>query len=363
MNLVIYGAKSIALGTYEAIHNLYPIRKVSCFLVSKYQDNPCELTGLPVFELKRYANMLSEEEKQNTEILIATPENVMSEIESLLEEHGFFCHVRQTSIRFAQMMSYRGNGKTYIPLSALPVGFHRAKLRVFMTKFYKDKPLSEIYAMPEWMIPIQAGASLCKERISQILDCDGVHISEKNGNYSELTALYWIWKNRLSVESDDDDFGSMEYYGLNHYRRVLELSEDDLLRLADNGVDVVLPYPMPYEPNIEEHHIRYLKEKDWDVVLLVLKELYPEEFEKYTVILKQKYMYNYNILIAKKEVLAEYCQWLFPILERIEELSEPKGCERRDRYIGYIGETLETVYFMSNRDRLNVVHAGCRFLI
>lgn len=362
MNLVIYGAKSIALGTYEAIHNLYPIRKVSCFLVSEYKDNPHQLAGLPVYELETYANMLSEEEKQNTEILIATPENVMPEIESLLEKYVFFCHVRQTSTRFAQMMSYRGNDKGYIPLSALPVGFHKVKLQVFITKFYKDKPLSVRYSMPDWITPIQAGASLCKERIAPILDCDGEHISEKNGNYSELTALYWIWKNRLSMGSDDSGFDGIEYYGLNHYRRIFELSEDDSLRLLDNGVDVVLPYPMPYEPDMEAHHRRYIKENDWNAVLLALEELCPEYAKLVPVILKQKYMYNYNILIAKKEVLAEYCQWLFPLLERIEELSKPKGEERSDRYIGYIGETLETIYFMANKDKLTVVHAGCRFL-
>ena len=31
------------------------------------------------------------------------------------------------------------------------------------------------------------------------------------------------------------------YYGLNHYRRIFLLEEDDLFRLADNEVDVVLP--------------------------------------------------------------------------------------------------------------------------
>ena len=53
----------------------------------------------------------------------------------------------------------------------------------------------------------------------------------------------------------------------------------------------------------------------------------------------------------------------FPILERVEELSVPIGANRADRYIGYVGETLATLYFMVNKDKLNVAHAGCRFLI
>ena len=247
----------------------------------------------------------------------------------------------------------------HIPLSALPVGYHKANMHVYMAKFYKDRSLTEAYHMPEWVTPIQVGASLCSERVANILDCDGVNISYKNVNYSELTALYWIWKNRLLYSSKTE---SIEYYGLSHYRRILDLSEDDVLRLVDNDVDVVLPYPMPYDPTMEEHHKRYLKDEDWDAVLRALQELEPDYALRLSEVLEQKYLYNYNIIVARKEVLAEYCNWLFPILERVEELSIPRASERADRYIGYTGETLETVYFMLNKERFNIVHAGCRFL-
>lgn len=360
MELVIYGAQAIALGTYEAIHNLYPIRKISCFLVSERGQNPKELAGIPVFELKSYAENLSEDEKQNIEILIATPENVMSDIEKSLDVHGLFCHVRLTSIRFAQLMSFQSVcDKDFMPLSALPIGYHKANMHVFMAKFYKDKQLSDKYHIPEWITPIQVGTILTQQRVANLFDSDGKNISYKNVNYSELTALYWVWKNRLECSLSNDE---NEYYGLCHYRRVLDLSEDDILRLVDNDVDVVLPYPMPYEPNIEAHHKRYLKDVDWQAVLTSLQELQPEYADRLSMIFQQKYLYNYNIIVARKAVLADYCNWLFPILERVEELSVPKGNERADRYIGYIGETLETIYFMGNKDRLNIMHAGCRFL-
>ena len=50
----------------------------------------------------------------------------------------------------------------------------------------------------------------------------------------------------------------------------------------------------------------------------------------------------------------------FLILERTEELSVPKGKDRSDRNIGYMGETLETLYFIKNVDKLNVVHTECK---
>lgn len=360
MDLAIYGAQGIALGAYEAIHNLYPIRKVRCFLVTERGSNAEYLSGIPVLELESFSRSLSIKEKEDIEVLIATPENMMSEIEISLEKYGLLCYVRLTSARWSELMNcHYVCDKEYMPLRALPVGYHKANMHVFMAKFYKDKPISGEYDMPEWVTPIQVGAISCKKHVANILDCDGENISDKNCNYSELTALYWIWKNRLGYLSDDSKY---EYYGLMHYRRILEFTEDDVLRLADNNVDIVLPYPMPYEPDIEEHHKRYLKQEDWDAVQKAVMEIHPEYARIFPDILKQKFFYNYNIMLARKEILAEYCNWLFPILERIEELSIPRGAERADRYIGYIGETLATLYFMSQKNRLNIMHTGCVFL-
>lgn len=359
MNLAIFGAQSIALGAYEAIHNLYPKKNIKCFLVTDRGINSETLLGIPVMKLDHYKEILSQQEKEDMEILIATPENVMSEIEECLDRCGLRCHVRLTSSRWAELMSfYYVSQRRYMPLSSFPVGYHVADVHMYMAKFYKDKSLTSGFDVPTWITPIQVGATLCKERVADVLDCEGDNISPKNVNYSELTALYWMWKNRLVSKSSDDK----EYYGLVHYRRILDLSGDDILRLEDNDIDVVLPFPMPYEPNIEAHHERYLADADWKALLQALQELQPSYAERFPEILKQRYLYNYNIVLARKDVLADYCEWLFPVLERTEQLSEPKGCDRSDRYIGYMGETLCTLYFMVNKDKLNITHAGCRFL-
>jgi len=361
MDLAIFGAQGVALSAYRAVSSLCPQRSVRCFLVSERGINAPVLDGLSVREIASFASELSQEEKDEIEVLIATPENVMGEIERTLEENGFRCHVRLTSLRWAELVGYYYVSDTaYVPLPALPVGYHCPRLHMFMARFYRDKPLNGLYHMPEWVTPIQVGALLCEERVANILDCDGENISEKNVNYSELTALYWMWKNRLLHKTASDE---KEYYGLSHYRRILELSEDDVLKLVDNGVDVVLPYPMPYEPDIEEHHKRYLADEDWKALLTAVGELWPEYARDFPGILKQQYLYNYNIILARKDVLADYCGWLFPILERVEQLSNPKGSERHDRYIGYMAETLETLYFMHNRSKLNITHTGCRFLV
>jgi len=220
-------------------------------------------------------------------------------------------------------------------------------MQVYMAKFYKDKALKNMAEFPSWLTPIQVGAALTAERVAEITDDTGDHISDKNPNYCELTALYWIWKNALTAD---------DYYGLFHYRRWLDVKDEDVERLARRGIDVILPYPMLHEPDIREHHTRYVKEADWEAVLQALRELEPEYFEAYPRIFSQQYFYNYNILIARKQVFSDYCAWLFPILERVEKLTD--GNNRADRYMGYIGENLLTLYFMYHKEKLNIVHTG-----
>lgn len=363
--IVIFGAQGIALGAYRAIKQVYPQKEIPCFVVSRRGMNAEALDGVPVLELEVYLNMISTGSGNftyDTEILIATPENVMSEIEELLENARLCNHTRLASDRWAELMRYE-NEKTgeFVPLESFSAGSARADMELFMAKFYKDKKLASDYKMPEWITPIQVGAALTGERVAEITDAEGDSISAKNVNYSELTALYWVWKNRL--EKNDAAGKDSKYYGLVHYRRILELTEEDLYRLNSNDIDVVLPYPMPYLPDIHAHHERYLKPVDWEALLTALRELQPEYADKLPEIFEQQYLYNYNIMAAKKEILRDYCRWLFPVLKRTEELSAPKGWERADRYIGYMGEDLVTLYFMVNRDKLKIAHKGCRFLV
>lgn len=363
MRLAIYGAQGMALATYDALKTLYPQREISCFLVTTMGYNRPVLGDIPVKELAIFANDLSLKDKDDFEILIATPENVQFDIEETLEDYGFRHHQRLDSKRWSELMKlYHARMGIFMPLAALPIGCHEPFIRIFVAKSVKDRELRKSYELPDCMVPIQVGVELCDSRISDFQDNIGDNISKKNDNYCELTALYWIWKNRL-LNIGRGNASKNQYYGLAQYRRILLLDKDDMLRLLDNDVDVVLPYPMPYEPNISAHHMRYLKDSDWNALLTALNELQPKYAQYLPKLLEQKYLYNYNIVLAKKFVLNEYCEWLFPILERVEEISLPPANERHDRYIGYMGETLETLYFLRNADRLNIVHTECRFLV
>ena len=124
--------------------------------------------------------------------------------------------------------------------------------------------------------------------------------------------------------------------------------------------DVILPYPSVHYPNISTQHIRYIKGADWDAMLTALKETAPEYLEAYNNLVSsgEKYFYNYNMLIARAEIFDDYCSFLFKVLERAEELTMPRGADRADRFAGYMGEDLTTLYFLKNRDKLKILYAG-----
>ena len=345
-NIAIYGAKSIALGAYRAIRALYPEYSVKNFLVSKKIGNPDTLAGLPVIELSDFSD-------KEAEIIIATPETLHSEISKYLDVNGFCHYICLDSKKEAALMErYYSKMGMFPSLHSFNEGETAATAVAYTVKFYKDQPLHRPYAPPAWTIPLQVGADLTDQRICTLTDNTGDHISSKNPNYCELTAFYYIWKNELQKCCDED------YIGIFHYRRFLDISEADLYRLSENDIDVVLPYPMLHEPDICEHHTRYVKEPDWQTMRTAIQEVQPEYAADFDRIFGQEHMYNYNMLLAKKKVLEEYCAWLFSITERIEELSTPKESQRADRYIAYMGESLLTLYFMHKQNRLKIAHTG-----
>jgi hypothetical protein len=316
--------------------------------------------------MKKY----SQAERENIKILIATPESVQAEIKKTLEENGLrnyqavtseifvdlWCRYQSKSGQFPVLDSFEDNG------SESP-----SNANIYIARFCRDTRLCELPAKHDYFREIQVGAALTDVRVDSlwengevITDNTGDNISEKNVNYSEMTALYWIWKNVLSGHLKAE---SAEYIGMCHYRRQLALLPEDIRSLAGRGVDVVLPFPMPYEPNISVHQKRYISDSDWNAVKQAVSELQPEYYSAMDGIFGQRYLYNYNVIVARKEVLRDYCEWLFPILARVEETSTPKGSERADRYIGYIAENLETLYFMKNNDKLRIAHVGCLFRV
>ena len=301
--------------------------------MSQMDKNAQVLGDITVRELDEYVDGMTVEEKDKIEVLIGTPENIMGGIESGLDAVGLHNYVRINSMKWADMQerAFIKNG-SFTPLSSYPIGCRVPDIEVWKMIHHKDKELKTRYTFPEYIKNLQVGAANTDEIVTEFTDVQGDNISDRNGNYSELTGLYWMWKNRIQKEPKNEK----KYYGLDHYRRLLELSEDDQRRLISNDIDAVLPYPMPYEPDIKVHHKRYLTDKEWSSVIQALEELQPLYARAFTDVLVQRYFYNYNIVIARQRVIDDYCSWIFPLLFRIEEINNPDGKKEPNSYIGYV---------------------------
>lgn len=354
----IYGAGIVAMSTYTAIKHLY-YKIPEAFWVSDLEGNPPEVDEIPV-------RMISDISKEDKTIcyIVATPEVHHQAIAEAMLAKG----IDKSQLIFldnelenALMEAYYQSIEGFSTIEELLSGSQKAsckniqtEIQVFQAKCHVDKPLHGNTAMPQYLCPIQVGAALTEQVVVSLQDNEGDNISEKNRNYCELTASYYAWKNSKA-----------DYKGLCHYRRIFDLLDTKVQKLLSNcDVDVILPYPSIYYPNMEAEHNRYVNDSDWVAMLQAMKEVAPNYYDAYVkTISKEAYFYNYNMLIAKREVFDDYCNFLFSVLERTEQLTTPKGWERADRFAGYLGENLTTIYFRKNKEKLKIAHTGKIWLV
>ena len=408
MKCYIYGAQATAISLYYALTDKYGECVGGFIVTARQQYDPEELFGLPVMELKDFADAYRPEgqEPQETEkarrtespekqrpvespeppvIYIATPENVQDQIAAGLEDAGITNYQKVDSGAFGSLMEeYYRDSSDYQPLSAFPAcdgsdwcdssncndadsddddadgsrGTAADFIDGYIIKSEFDRKLTREYAYPSFANPIQVGSALSGRRICELTDDTGEQISSKNRNYCELTGLYWIWQNRLKR-----DESAKPYTSLMHYRRVFMLSDEEAGKIAGSDIDVVFPYPMIYEPSIYEHRKRYISDPDWKALKTALFEIHHITEDMLRQVMEEKHFFNYNMLIAKRRVLDEYCSWLFPVLKRVEEISDPVSSMRNDRYIGYMGETLLNIYFILNKGRYKTACTTCYMLV
>lgn len=180
----------------------------------------------------------------------------------------------------------------------------------------------------------------CKEN-----DAIGDNISKKNPYYCELTAVYWIWKN--DIEND--------VIGIAHYRRYLTKSRffNTPIKAVNSNTtekylknyDIILPRPIKFNITVREQLTESVYEKD----LLALSDIiscdYPDYINAYESVLNGYQTYYCNIMICGKPLWNAYCEWLFPILAKLEKRVDMTGYDvSHQRLYGYLSERLLTVY-------------------
>lgn len=199
---------------------------------------------------------------------------------------------------------------------------------------------------------LQVGAYKGKNKDFDCFDNDGDNISEKNKHYCELTGLYWIYKN---VKED--------IVGLAHYRRFFYksffsgkdnvLKEEDIEKILKTN-DIILPKKeiligdTVYSQYKKTHNINDLEE-----VRNIISDIYPEYLESFDKVMKKRKFYICNMFITKKEIIDDYCKWIFNILAELDnriDFSERDNYETRTP--GFLGERLFNVWIEKNNFKI-----------
>ena len=211
------------------------------------------------------------------------------------------------------------------------------------------------YMMPDdpMYIPVQVGAR-GKKDLSYQKDDEGENISEKNPYFCELTGLYWAWKNLKA-----------DYIGLVHYRRYFtankKISKDETEKFkilltakqASNklkNVDVILPNIRKYYiEDLYSHYKHTTYIEHLDETRKIIEEKYPLYLDEFDKLHKRTSAHMFNMFIMKKEVLDDYCSWLFDILFELEKrMDMSKYDSFHARFYGRVSELLLDVWINKN---------------
>ena len=216
---------------------------------------------------------------------------------------------------------------------------------------------------------------------SHLRDDNGVNISEKNSFYSELTAFYYIWKNRPS-----------DYVGFCHYRRYLlprrsadwlnqlkparyatgyKISEPILMEhisSQDNPyvegfehlltkADILLPKSMPL-PNGSFLN-QYINTHDAAPMFRVLALLAEQDDHlgktAYHFFTHASQSHWNNMFIARWEIFDRYCQFLFPLFEKLEQEVILPDSPYQKRVYAFLSERLFNFWLAYNRIKVATV--------
>jgi len=326
---------------------------VEAFLYSNEERNPERIGEVPVLFVDEYTEL-------NTRypVYIGTRGIYHPQITEHLRSLGFkklhpITVELDRQLRNAYLKKYFTNtGRSFSKIEKLDEKIERS-VAVYVVRSVFDKPLKQPYELASYEKEIQAGAALTRERLSDNMATDdtGKHISARNKQFCELTALYWIWKNAKE-----------DIVGMVHYRRHFILPEDWVERMRRNEVDVILPVPLYVAPSVADNYRERHDVSDWEYMMQYLQENHGAEYSQAEEFFEKNLYSPCNMFIMRKEVLDELCTWLFPILFYAAGYGGEKKDHYQNRYPGFLSERLMSFYFEKHRNRFKVVYADKNFL-
>jgi hypothetical protein len=212
-------------------------------------------------------------------------------------------------------------------------------------------------------IPIQGGKAIAGFNLNIQGDDTGDNISAYNPIFSELTVVYWVWKNAPKTE----------YVGFCHYRRFFDfkrnpkfsqgyirLPEEDI-RMVENlpapdyarllsDCDIIIPkrivLPHSLRKNYEVYHYR----EHYALLRNTLEKLYPDYLGSFDKVMNgTNKLPAYNILITRWDLFDRYCDFIFPLFFQIQKEIKLPADPTQQRVFGYMSERLLAVFIYHHK--------------
>ena len=234
-------------------------------------------------------------------------------------------------------------------------------MRIYVA-YHKQAP---IIATTKYLVPLHVGAAVSQLIPNMIRDDTGDNISERNFIYSELTGLYWVWKNTTD-----------KVVGLCHYRRYFSpivideqnneypLTFEDvsalLARDADGAsvdiglcsADALTPGLYKLPTSLERSHLERTPTPLNSQIFVLYNALYNILGDEYycirDYISRGDTFITGNLIVMKREALDHYCTWLFRILFEMERILKNYPRDESKRACAYMAEILYT-WFLHSR--------------
>ena len=203
------------------------------------------------------------------------------------------------------------------------------------------------------LVPIFVGAKGKDVPEGFVRDDVGDNISDRNGDFCELTAHYYMWKN---VEADA--------YGLFQYRRVMvdkrtrrpyvlvfrrKKAERLIAKTDFEGLlktsPMILPRLEDMKISVREHFGNTHNIEDLREIEGIIKEHFPEYSVAVDTYLNGTMCLFGNMFVMTKERFLDYSKWLFCILGYQNSPTTP-------RRAGYLAEPLQGIYATYHNDAL-----------
>jgi hypothetical protein len=232
-----------------------------------------------------------------------------------------------------------------------------SKLRILVC-YYKDiflKPNHESYYL------LQCGVDSTGIDLGIQKDNLNSNISSRNKYWSEITGLYWAWKNLPKTD----------YVGLCSYRRYFNFKysskpieiitlesaskinsiEIPNLNTIFKSHDIIIPIPYTFAYNFKKICEMNYRIEDFKVLQNCIHELFPDYDDAYFKIFNQTNKFiGHNMFIMKWDDYNEYCNWVFIILFEVEKKIDPTEYSiTQIRVFGYMHEILLSVFIENKK--------------